>query len=440
METMFTSGSKGEIKARLSELKEEKARLGKAIAQLRNEKKDITQLTRELSSVSAEIKDLQKSLKKSLNTLPEKQPKRWQPSLDIVPEAIRDNATAPCEIFNYFSDWSRKAEIDQYVTSHEAASIWHTPSALDFIVHIYGHSARYLVATDESNKIIGVFPLVQLNSRLFGNLIVSTPYYNYGGILADSPEVARRLLEEAIRWRNAIGSQSIELRHVNDSGLNCTKRQDKLTFWLPLPAEDQILWDSFQPKVRAQIRRGEKQKPDFLIGKHELLDEFYRVFSRNMRDLGTPVYEKAFFSGLLNYLSDNAWLVVVRMDRQPVGCAFITGFRGRMEIPWASTLREYNYTGINMMMYWRILKHAVSNGYQLFDFGRCSKDAGTYRFKQQWGAVPVQLNWDYALSEGAEPPGLNPDNPKFQFLIGVWKRLPVWVSRLIGPPVVKYLP
>ena len=128
------------------------------------------------------------------------------------------------------------------------------------------------------------------------------------------------------------------------------------------------------------------------------------------------------------------------MDRQPVGCAFITGFRGRMEIPWASTLREYNYTGINMMMYWRILKHAVSNGYQLFDFGRCSKDAGTYRFKQQWGAVPVQLNWDYALSEGAEPPGLNPDNPKFQFLIGVWKRLPVWVSRLIGPPVVKYLP
>jgi hypothetical protein len=93
-----------------------------------------------------------------------------------------------------------------------------------------------------------------------------------------------------------------------------------------------------------------------------------------------------------------------------------------------------------MMMYWRILKHAVSNGYQLFDFGRCSKDAGTYRFKQQWGATPVQLNWEYALPEGQEPPGLNPDNPKFRFLIGVWKRLPVWVSRLIGPPVVKYLP
>lgn len=282
--------------------------------------------------------------------------------------------------------------------------------------------------------------MVQLNSRLFGNLIVSTPYYNYGGILADSPEVARRLLEEGIRWRNTIGSQSIELRHVSDSGLDCTKRQDKLTFWLPLPAKEQILWDSFQPKVRAQIRRGEKEKPEFLIGKHELLNEFYKVFSRNMRDLGTPVYGRAFFSGLLDYLSDNAWLVVLRVDGKPVGCAFITGFGTRMEIPWASTLREYNHTGINMMMYWRILKHAVSNGYQLFDFGRCSKDAGTYRFKQQWGATPVQLNWEYALPEGQEPPGLNPDNPKFRFLIGVWKRLPVWVSRLIGPPVVKYLP
>ncbi|OAN92169.1 hypothetical protein A8B84_16645 [Marinobacter sp. EhC06] len=440
METILTSGSKGEIKGRLNDLKAEKARLGKAVARSRREEKDITRLIEELSAVSAEIKDLQKSLKKNLNRLPEKQPKRWQPSLDIIPEAIRDNATAPCEIFDYFSDWSRKAEIDQYVTRHEAGSIWHTPSALDFIVHIYGHSARYLVAMDESNKVIGVFPIVQLNSRLFGNLIVSTPYYNYGGILADSPEVARRLLEEGIRWRNAIGSQSIELRHVNDSGLDCTKRQDKLTFWLPLPAEEQILWDSFQSKVRAQIRRGEKEKPDFLIGKHELLDEFYRVFARNMRDLGTPVYEKAFFNGLLDYLSDNAWLVVVRIGGQPVGCAFITGFGMRMEIPWASTLREYNHTGINMMMYWRILKHAVSNGYQLFDFGRCSKDAGTYRFKQQWGAIPVQLNWEYALLEGAEPPGLNPNNPKFRFLIGVWKCLPVWLSRMIGPPIVKYLP
>lgn len=440
METILTSVSKGEIKGRLNDLKAEKARLGKAVARSRREEKDITRLIEELSAVSAEIKDLQKSLKKNLNRLPEKQPKRWQPSLDIIPEAIRDNATAPCEIFDYFSDWSRKAEIDQYVTSHEAGSIWHTPSALDFIVHIYGHSARYLVATDESNKVIGVFPMIQLNSRLFGNLIVSTPYYNYGGILADGPEVARRLLEEGIGWRNAIGSQSIELRHVNDSGLDCTKRQDKLTFWLPLPAEEQILWDSFQPKVRAQIRRGEKEKPDFLIGKHELLDEFYRVFARNMRDLGTPVYEKAFFNGLLDYLSDNAWLVVVRIGGQPVGCAFITGFGMRMEIPWASTLREYNHTGINMMMYWRILKHAVSHGYQLFDFGRCSKDAGTYRFKQQWGAIPVQLNWDYALLEGAEPPGLNPNNPKFRFLIGVWKCLPVWLSRMIGPPIVKYLP
>jgi hypothetical protein len=94
-----------------------------------------------------------------------------------------------------------------------------------------------------------------------------------------------------------------------------------------------------------------------------------------------------------------------------------------------------------MLMYWRILDFAVATGYQIFDFGRCSADAGTYRFKQQWGAISVPLNWDYLLEgDGAELPQLNPNNPKFRLLIATWKRLPVWLSRLIGPMVVKYLP
>ncbi|MEX2475902.1 GNAT family N-acetyltransferase, partial [Marinobacter sp.] len=192
--------------------------------------------------------------------------------------------------------------------------------------------------------------------------------------------------------------------------------------------------------IRAQIRRGERELTEYKVGGEELLDAFYRVFAINMRDLGTPVYGKDFFRNLLRALPKQSWLVVVRVDNHAVGCAFLTGYRGRMEIPWASTLRSHNHTGVNRAMYWHILQFAIERGYGVFDFGRCSESSGTYRFKQQWGAQPLPLCWDYLLPEGGRLPALTPDNPKFRLLIAAWQRLPVWLANLIGPHIVKDLP
>ena len=111
-----------------------------------------------------------------------------------------------------------------------------------------------------------------------------------------------------------------------------------------------------------------------------------------------------------------------------------------MEIPWASTIRDVNHLSINMLLYWAALEHSINNGFRQFDFGRSTKSAGTYRFKQQWGARPVQLFWHYWLDGSDELPSLNPSNPKFALFIRLWKRLPVAVTRLIGPMIVKNLP
>jgi len=94
----------------------------------------------------------------------------------------------------------------------------------------------------------------------------------------------------------------------------------------------------------------------------------------------------------------------------------------------------------NMMLYGSVLKYACEQGYQRFDFGRSSKDSGAYRFKEQWGARPVQLHWYYWLQSGKQPPEVNPQNPKYRLAVEMWKQLPVAVTRYIGPPVAKYLP
>lgn len=428
-----------ELRHRIESLKAIKGRLSRQVGEARKTGDDCESLIAELQAVSRELKEIQKSRKKNLNQGAGTE-RAWQPEAPVVPKAILDVRHGAFEIVSLSDNPCASDSVKDYIRKHPASSLWHTPEISRFITDTCGHAHRYLYALGSGGQVLGVLPVVQQKSRLFGNFMVSVPYFNYGGVLADSPAIAKELIEEAKQWRSERGAQHIELRHTHDEFSNLPKRTDKMTWWLPLPKDHKFLWDSFQPKVRAQVRRGEREISGIDVGGTELLEDFYRVFSRNMRDLGTPVYGREFFKNLLQTLGDRATLVVARINGKPTGCAFLTGFGNRIEIPWASTLREHNHTGINMAMYWKVLQLATEQGFELFDFGRCSRGAGTARFKQQWGAYPVALHWHYCLPEGGELPGLNPDNPKFRILIAVWKRLPVAIANLLGPPIVKGLP
>jgi FemAB-related protein (PEP-CTERM system-associated) len=159
-----------------------------------------------------------------------------------------------------------------------------------------------------------------------------------------------------------------------------------------------------------------------------------------MRDLGTPVYAKSFFRHILDRFPHACCLIIIRHENRPVAAAFLMGHRGTLEIPWASTLRDVNHLSINMLLYWEVLKYAIDNNYRLFDFGRSSKDAGTYRFKQQWGAQPRQCYWHYWLKQGTNLPALNPGNPRYALAIKIWRQIPLFLTTWLGPLIVKNLP
>lgn len=425
----------------MEDLKALKGSLSRQIGQAKKAGEDPQALIHRLKAVSDELKALQKAEKKKLNQAEASSeasessalPGRANPVQKLSKKKVH-------QVVTVVRGEEAETAWDQFVESHPAATLYHYIKIRSFIEKTYGHSTHYCYALSEDGEMLGVLPLVQLNSKLFGNFMVSVPYFNYGGLLANSQEAATKLVAAANEWRQSVGASHIELRHLQNSGLELPQRRDKVTFLLPLPADPESLWQSFRPKLRAQIRRAEREEPEFWIGGAGLLDGFYDVFARNMRDLGTPVYGKDFFLNLLEHLGESARLVLVKLNGEPAGCAFLIGHAEQMEIPWASTLRAFNTTGINMFMYWKVLEYAIANGYRVFDFGRCSTDSGTYRFKQQWGAQPIPMHWDYCLASGKRLPELNPNNPKFKLVIAAWQRLPVWLTRLIGPHLVKSLP
>jgi len=328
---------------------------------------------------------------------------------------------------------------NDYVSKQAAASIHHLTQWRDVLKKTYGIESFYFFAQDSHNKIVGVLPLARLKSRLFGDLLVSMPYFQRGGAIADHPLIEQKLMKAANEEAARLGIESIEYRDdIPREGLPV--QSHKVNMILSLPDSEEALWKRFTAKLRAQIKRPQRLMPKVLVGGKEYLDDFYKVYTRNMRDLGSPAHSRQLVKNILDSFPENSWLIVIRLNDKPVSAGLLLSYGDTMEIPLASTMREANPHSMNMLLYWEVLKLAVNQGYKHFDFGRSSKNAGTYRFKQQWGARPKQLYWHYWLGNTNELPSLNPSSPKYALVINVWKRLPVKLTQWLGPLVVKNIP
>ncbi len=329
---------------------------------------------------------------------------------------------------------------DAFVQGRNAYAVYHLSGWQRVIENTFGHPTFYVYALQD-DEIVGVLPLVYLKSRLIGKFFVSVPFVNYGGLLTELPAARAALLAEATRIARQQGAQHIEFRHLANFDLGLPVKTSKALMVLDLPDTAEALWDSFKSKLRSQIKRPEKEGFTTRFGKIEEVDNFYAVFAAKMRDLGTPVYTKRLFTNIIREFPEMVTICTVSAGDQPIAAGFLLGWHGMLQIPWAASLREYDRFSANMLLYWHILKFACEQGYQTFDFGRSTPDEGTYKFKAQWGAQPVPCYWHYWLADGsATLPEINPHNPKYEMAIKVWQRLPVPVTKLLGPAIVKYLP
>ncbi len=422
-------------KERLKSLVEKKGIISRNIGRLKNNNEPIDHLLRNIQTISIEIKKLKAEIKREKSL----QQNKSGAATKLTPPQFKTRTLDDNSAKLYVRTDTNSEKWDQFINKHPNSSAYHCTSIRDVIKDTFGHTCIYLTAEDEDHVIQGALPLIKLNSRLFGHFLISVPFFNYGGILANSKQAEIELLNKAKNIARESGASHIEYRNTFHDEVQKT-RTDKVTMLRQLPETSDLLWLDIGSKVRAQITKAQSYHLTTKAGKSELINEFYTVFSRNMRDLGTPVYSKKFFINIINKCKDTH-IVIIYYKSKPVSAAFLLGWRDTMEIPWASTLREYNNMNANMFLYWTVLKHSIEQGFKIFDFGRSNKNAGTYRFKKQWGAEPQQLYWHYWLqNDSDEPPKINPANPKYKLMIYFWKKLPVWFTKIIGPVIVKHLP
>jgi len=332
-----------------------------------------------------------------------------------------------------------QSEWDLFVSRHPHATAYHVWKWREVFEQAFGHETVYLAAR-EHRSIVGVLPLVLFNSRVFGRFAVSLPFVNYGGVLARDAASAAALLDRAAALRRERKLAHVELRHTARQFPDLQVRDHKVGMRLTLDRDCATAWTQLDRKVRNQVRKAEKSQLSARAGGAELLDRFYAVFACNMRDLGTPVYSRAFFAAVLAAFPESARVFLVDAGEVTVAGAITLAFRDTVENPWASSLREYRALSPNTLMYWRMIEDAIASGHKTFDFGRSTPNEGTYHFKAQWRAEPTPLHWEYVLEPGRSLPNLSPSNPKYRAAIAVWTRLPLAVTNLLGPHIVRSIP
>ncbi len=303
------------------------------------------------------------------------------------------------------------------------------------------HHKAYLIHAQDSAEFVGCLPLMLVKGPIFGKFLVSLPYINTGGVWARDSEVALKLVDRACDLSDELGVKYLELRH--ETPVNCPRfnfeKTEKVHMRLRLQDTDELLSKSFKSKLRSQVKKSTTYGHDVVWGREELLDDFHRVFSINMRDLGTPVFSRGLFASILKQFRDDAEICVIRNNSEAVAAALLVHSNGVTEVPSASCLRDWNRTAANMFMYRQLLRRAVERGSELFDFGRSSEGSGTYKFKAQWGAEPHPAVWQYYVREGSVE-AMRPDSDSNQRLIKIWQKLPVWLTRAIGPSIVRGIP
>ena len=301
---------------------------------------------------------------------------------------------------------------------------------------VFGHHAFFLEARGKTGELVGVLPVVQQKS-LLGNFATSVPFFNYGGAVSGDDGVIRRLMERARDLARDLGCSYLEMRDIHPRAGDWVVRTDKASMILELPQTVEALSKQLGSKLRSQVKRADREPVTVRCGGLELVDPFYEVFCRNMRDLGTPVYPRRFFRAILERFSDGARVLVVDLKGVPAAAGLVVFDGLRAEIPWASCRTDAKPLGMNMKLYWEVLTMVVLRGCTSFDFGRSTIDSGPFKFKKQWGAQPLPLHWHRWERRPAAHSG---EGALRRFAVAAWQRLPLGMANAIGPHLSPKLP
>lgn len=331
------------------------------------------------------------------------------------------------------------AEWNEFVAAAEDGTVFHDLRWRTVIEDVFGYKSHYLEARDDG-KLVGVLPLFCARHALTGPALVSMPFLNYGGPVAETAAVREALLSRGTALARRADAAYLEVRSREPLGSLFMSSTHKETYELSLEGGPEAAWRGLKSSVRNKVRKAVKLGVTVRMGMH-FLPQFYRCFAHNMRDLGTPVLSRTFFERAAEAFPEECAVMVAQHGERFIGGKFVMMWGGVMYFVWASSLRPALRFAPNDLLNWRAIEYACTRGLSRCDFGRSTVGSPHAAYKRQWGAQPRQLYWEYYAPNGYTIPGPTRDRGSaYRYASLLWRRLPMPIANRLGPLLARYLP
>jgi len=328
---------------------------------------------------------------------------------------------------------------DEYVYDSPQASVFHLVGWKDVMQDTFGLRPRYLFA-QEGDRIRGVLPLLQIKSILSGHFFTSMP----SALCAQDEESASALVERAMQLVKASGAGYLILRDSYQKWdlPELVTTEDHCTLLVELGEDPDRIWMGINRRVRQSTRKAFRASLEVVSGP-EYLPSFYPVYSRAMRDKGTPTLGFTFFSNVLNRFPAHFTVMIVRHNGQVLGGGLVAFFRDTIYNTWGGMLHRSYALGSNYILYWETLRYGCEQRFQWADLGRSAWNSGTFQFKRKWRAVPRPLYQQYYLNGVSQPPPVGNSREAhagYRLFVEVWRHLPLSATDVLGPQLRKRVP
>ncbi|MGH6877227.1 MAG: FemAB family XrtA/PEP-CTERM system-associated protein [Rhizomicrobium sp.] len=324
---------------------------------------------------------------------------------------------------------------DGFVRGCPAATFFHLSGWRRVIETAFGHRTFYLVAR-RATEICGVLPLTEVRSMIFGSSLISNAFCVHGGIAASGPDASGQLRAAALDLARERKVGCVEFRSQYSSQQDWPTRTGLyVTFRRPIAPDADANLKAIPRKQRAMIRKaianGLRAEIDAGI------DRLHHIYAQSVRRLGTPVFSKRYFQLLKDEFGQDCDILTVLNGRRPIASVMNFYFRDEVLPYYGGGLTEARSVAGNDFMYWEVMRRASERGYRTFDFGRSKIGTGSYDFKRNWGFEPVALSYEYFPVNSRTIPDVNPFNPRYRMAINLWRRLPLFLTKLVGPAIVR---
>jgi predicted N-acyltransferase len=271
-------------------------------------------------------------------------------------------------------------------------------------------------------------------------MLVTCPFFGHGGLYWDSESAREALLERAAAAARELGVDYIEIRHRERLPHPYQANLDFAEYDLALGTKPEETWKTVAPNVRQNVRKSQAADLEFRMVSDWAAT--YGLLCRTLRAHGTPFHGERFFRRVFARLGRSTRFSEVWHSGELVAAGIAIQYKDSMITPYIGSLERSRELRANYRQYWGLIEeHCFVQGIRRFEMGRSPRGSTHAQFKQKWGAEERQMYYNYLVIDPRRGyRSVSRPSAVQRLATQVWRRLPLFVTRTLGPRLFRNIP